>query len=617
MSFVHKIPPMVSALAFGYGVGMAAPDAAITPVRAAVTAYEHQGGAVGSGAGRTAATVRRASGGPESREVAFQVRGKTNDASSPSALPKRESRELERLRDVDPRGRDEAAACSLERPTHSQPPRYASASDAFVDDVEDLDTASSEALSRLQLPDISLTMTRRTIKYVRFFTRSERGRGMFETWLKRSGRYQDMVQQTLREWRLPEDLIWLAMIESGFDARARSPAGAVGLWQFMPATGAVYGLHQDRFMDLRKNPRLATQAAAHHLRDLHQRFGDWNLALAAYNMGYEQLLSKIDRYNTADFNELARQGALPQETAAYVPKIAAAALVANNLERFGFDGVKLARPIDAAEMAVPAGTPLRTLAKAAGASTATLRTLNPDLLQDRVPPGRSDYLIMIPAESLARAQASLPALLDTEPLATNDVTVLDPVDLLGGREFTRQPRGEESLLSLLPKPKRRSLRDPVEALVQDIQGGSDDAEDPSPRRRSRDRRSLLMYKVGPGDTLLGVARQFAVDVEDLARDNGMDPDGRLREGGLLKLRVRQELVDKMGSAPAPEGDGAATAKETTASKSERSARGTVPVRADEPTPSSTERRVVPAASSKAREEAGRKDAKERSRKSKS
>jgi len=562
MSLLDKIPPMVSALAFGYGVGMAAPDSAITPVRAAVEAYQHGGPGAKPArpAESTAAAIHRgqAAGGP----------GRGREVSAPAQAPgpaRPESRELSRLREV--RGQEplEGASCSLDRPTFSQPPRYASSPDGQVEEVEDLDTAGAEALSRLQMPDLPLTITRRTIKYVRFFTRSDRGRDMFETWLKRSGRYQDMIQHELREWRLPEDLMWLAMIESGFDARARSPAGAVGLWQFMPATGDVYGLQQNRFVDQRKNPRLATQAAAHHLRDLFQRFGDWNLALAAYNMGYEQVLDAIDRYGTSDFNELARQGALPKETAAYVPKIAAAALVANNLERFGFEAVKLALPIDAAEIAVPPGTPLKTLAKAAGASTATLRSLNPDLLQERVPSGRGDYLVMVPAESLARAQAALPALLDSEPLV-NDAAVLDPGDLLGGRELVRrprEPREEDSLLSLLPKPRRRAMRDPLESLAQDAVGGepapADDDEDARPApRRGRGGRALLMYRVGPGDTLLGVARQFAVDVEDLARDNGMDADARLREGALLRLRVRRDMVDRAGaSAGGGAGEGAA------------------------------------------------------------
>jgi membrane-bound lytic murein transglycosylase D len=421
--------------------------------------------------------------------------------------------------------------------------------------VDELDTAGAEALSKLQLPDLKVSISRRTLKYVKFFTRTDKGRGMFEAWLQRSGRYQEMIQHELRDRRLPEDLIWVAMIESGFDARAKSPAGAMGLWQFMPSTGAVYGLQQSQHLDQRKNPRLATQAAAHHLRDLYMRFGSWDLALAAYNMGYEQLLDAIDRYGTTDFNELARQQAIPRETASYVPKIAAAAIVANNLERFGFDKVEVRRPLDAAEIAVPPGTPLRTLAKAAGVSTATLRTLNPDLLSDKVPPGRGDYLVMIPADTLARAHAALPAMLETEPVA-NDASVLDPVSLLGGREMAagRARRDNESLLSLLPSyKKRRALRDPVDELEArlDRSGGDDrddDEEEPSRRRpkRARSGREVVMYRVGPGDTLVGIARQFATDIEDVARENDLDTDAKLRAGTLLKLRVRREVLEQAG-----------------------------------------------------------------------
>ncbi len=547
MSLIHKIPPMVSALAFGYGVGMSAPESAITSVHAAVVAY---------GQGERAAAP-----------MVVTVPAQAPAPRGPVEIASRggESRELGRLRELSMRSERAAAACELDRPTYTRPPQYRSTADAWGDDVEELDTVGAEALSRLQLPDVPLSITRRTLKYVRFFARTDRGRGMFETWLARSGKYQDLIQAELRERRLPEDLMWVSMIESGFDPRAKSPAGAVGLWQFMPATGEVYGLQQNRHLDQRRNPRLATEAAAHHLRDLYMRFGDWNLALAAYNMGYEQLLDRIDAYGTSDFNELARQGALPQETAAYVPKIAAAAIVANNLERFGFDKVQVSRPIDAAEIAVPPGTPLKTLAKAAGVSTATLRSLNPDVLGDRVPPGRGDFLVMIPPDTLARAQASLPALLDTEPVA-DDASVLNPVDLLGGRDFTRRKvRSEDdSLLSLLPHPKkRRAMRDPVADLVAEgagIDPADDDDPAPAARRRPRRQRETLLYRVGQGDTLIGVARQFAVDVEDVARDNGLDAGALLRAGALLKLRVRPDMLDGAPDAEAAPVDRAAASE---------------------------------------------------------
>ncbi|WP_437730238.1 transglycosylase SLT domain-containing protein [Sorangium sp. So ce1335] len=596
MSLVDKIPPMVSALAFGYGVGMAAPQSAISSVQSAVSTY--QVGGARTTAPVTAAALAAASPTYGALTYAPPARG----FGAAAATPGSESRELSRLRDAAGRDAREGAACDLDRPSYSRPPRAFSAEGTYADDVDDLDAAGAEALSKLQLPDLRLAVSRRTLKYVRFFTRTDRGRQMFETWLKRSGRYQEMIQAELRDRRLPEDLIWVAMIESGFDPTAKSPAGAVGLWQFMPATGAVYGLQQSRHLDQRKNPRLATQAAAHHLRDLYMRFESWDLALAAYNMGYEQLLDRIDRYGTSDFNELARQEALPSETAAYVPKIGAVAIVANNLERFGFDSVEVSRPVDAAEIAAPPGTPLKTIAKAAGVATSTLRKLNPDILGDRVPPGRGDYLVMVPSDTLARAQAALPAMLSTELLATDDASILDPVDLLGGRDFMPRKgyRDDESLLSLLPKPrkrtadtaddderspsrKRRSMRDPVAAApLDDGAGDPDDAVRGTPRpERRRPEREVMLYRVGPGDTLIGVARQFVIDVEDVARDNGLDPDQKLRVGALLKLRIRPDMVDRVASGEAhaaqakdgKSGGGAAPGGEATRGEARPPARG--------------------------------------------
>ncbi len=580
---------MISALAVGYGVGMATPDSTITSVRTAVAAYRpgspHAAPAVGlnpahawAGRGPTGAAVPPmgyAQAYPQPYPPAYLLPPGYPGAAAgyPAQVAPGQAQltggletpELSRLRSLaDHSGR----SCPLHRPRYSVPPSYASEPDATLEDVDDLDPAGQEALTRLQLPDFRCAVSRRAIKYVRFLTRSDRGRGLFESWLKRGGRYQEMVQQQLREWGMPEDLIWVAMIESGFDPRAKSPAGAVGMWQFMRSTGGVYGLTVDRYVDERMNPYRATQAAAHHLRDLHQRFGDWELALAAYNMGYEQLLMAIDLYGTTDFSELARQKAIPSETAAYVPKIVAAALVANNLERYGFGDVKPYAPLHVAELSVPGGTKLATIAKAAGISKSTLRRHNPQFLTGHVPPDRREYTVRVPSDTISRARAALPAMLDRR-VALTDGDVLDPVDLLGGGAKAKQRTGggweqEQNLLQLLPKPKRRSLRtmlgrDKAEPAARDEALAA--LADEFTHRRSD--RETVMYRVGSGDTLIGVARQFAVDIEDLARDNGMDVDAKLREGALLKVMVKRAVLDRWqrgGSKPsqggAAEDDGA-------------------------------------------------------------
>lgn len=550
MAWFYKIPPMISALAFGYGVGMATPEQAIDDMESAVKRYTRPTGAgpmARNGHGPTGPAYGYAPYG-------YPPPGYAMPAYGAHAHPLANSPESERLARL--RGTGHTAACNLHGPQASEP-RYTSRADeegADFYDPDDLDPAAKDALSRLQLPDFKVPITRKSLNYVRFLTRSHRGRDMFTVWMKRSGRYVEMVQQTLREWKLPEDLIWVAMIESGFDPRAKSPAGAVGMWQFMPATGEVYGLNVTPFVDERKNPIQATRAAAHHLRDLYERFGSWDLALAAYNMGYEQLLDRIDRYGTTDFAELARQRALPKETAAYVPKIIAAALVANNLERYGFDDIKVYKPIHTAELSVPGGTPLKTIAKAAGIKVSDLRKINPHLKKKHLPPG-GDYVVLVPPTSLSRARTALPAMMDTRQ-AMNDANILAPTDLFGlSGDKDRRARHEswqedENLLQFLPKPKRRSMRSMLKKNHAPLGSRRVDgeterlsamAEEFVPQRTDRE---TVMYRVGPGDTMIGLAKQFAVDIDDLARDNGLDPEDKLREGALMKILVKRNVLNR-------------------------------------------------------------------------
>lgn len=528
MSLLEKLPPLVSALAFGYGVGMAAPDSSLQGVRSPFV-WDGQ-----TASAKVASPHRPAA-------VAL-------NASLEKKLPGGESEMLRELRAARAPSRFAELPTGMGYPQEARPARLY---DEDLADEADEFEATSAAVSRLQLPDLGLGVSRQTLKYVRFFTKTDRGRSMFETWLKRSGRYQEMIQEELRARALPEDLIWVAMIESGFDATARSPVGAVGLWQFMPATGAVYGLRQNKFIDQRKNPRLATQAAAHHLRDLYMRFGQWDLALAAYNMGYEQLLDRMDRVGTTDFNELVRAGVMPSETSKYVPKILAAALVANNLERFDFDDVAVSKSVDTAEIAVPPRTPLDVVAKAAGVPASTIRKLNPDVLAKELPPGKGDFLINVPPESVARATAALPTMLDLHRGRIDDGDFLDPVDLMSPEGY-RATKGEDddSLLSLLPKPKkkRRALRDPLLddgldsdlAQLREAERLRDELDGDRDKKRDRD---VVLYRVGANDTLRSIAKQFSASADDVARDNGMQVDEKLKEGALIRLKVHSDLLD--------------------------------------------------------------------------
>jgi hypothetical protein len=295
----------------------------------------------------------------------------------------------------------------------------------------DLDDPDGATLGTLTLPDIHVPITRRALRYLRFFTKTDAGRTAFLTRYRRAGLYRESIAYALREAGLPEDLLWLAAVESGFDPRAVSPAGAAGLWQFMPETGQLYGLEQSVWVDERRSIARATSAAVTHLRDLHERFGRWDLALAAYNAGYDRVAAAVEKVAQSrgperlsdkpiGFADLAAARALPEETINYVPQIVAFALVAANRSRFGLDMPELVAPLELGEIAVPAGTRLRTIARSAGISVNVLRDYNPQLLRDRVPPLGGDYLVALPESRVQRALASFPVYADQEIVAQND-----------------------------------------------------------------------------------------------------------------------------------------------------------------------------------------------------
>ena len=322
---------------------------------------------------------------------------------------------------------------------------------ALPDDADDADTS---AMRSLVMPDLRVPVTRRTMRYVRLFTKTESGRQAFLARYRRAGAYRPIVERALRDAGLPEDLAWVAAIESGFDPRVVSPKGAAGLWQFMPETGSTYGLYQSPYVDERMNPVSSSKAAVSHLRDLYERFGRWDLALASYNMGYAGVLGAIDRYLASpaaqgrrrsapvELSELSEAKVIPEETANYVPQIMAFAIVAANRSRFGLDIASLApaQPLDLGEISVPEGTRLRTIARAAGMSTSSLRDYNPHLLRDRVPTTGGDFIVYVPADRVQRTLVSFPAFADNEVLVDAEDDALDrdaPPDPLAGPQPAR------------------------------------------------------------------------------------------------------------------------------------------------------------------------------------
>lgn len=250
------------------------------------------------------------------------------------------------------------------------------------------------------LPDVPVVVNNSVEWFIRYFQNSNREH--FEVWLARTSRYMDMIHQILREEDVPEDLFYIAMIESGLNPRARSRSNAVGMWQFIRATAVRYGLRVDWWIDERRDPEKATRAAARYFKSLYGRFGSWYLAAAGYNAGEGRVARAVRRHNSTDFWKLARyRWPLRRETRNYVPKYLAAMLIAKDPGKYGFD-VSYHDPVDYDKVNVPQATDLRVIARAAGTTVSELRRLNPELLRWFTPPNHPDYQIKLPAGTAER-----------------------------------------------------------------------------------------------------------------------------------------------------------------------------------------------------------------------
>jgi membrane-bound lytic murein transglycosylase D len=256
---------------------------------------------------------------------------------------------------------------------------------------------------------------RRVLEYLEFFQLDARDR--FEIWLSRLGRYEGMIRERLRARGLPEDLVYLTLIESGLSNTAVSRARAVGMWQFMSSTGKGLGLQIDPWVDERRDPFKATDAAVSHLQDLVQRLGSVYLAAAAYNAGAGRIEREIRRLpgepDTVDdqtFFEIADRRNLRRETRDYVPKLIAAALIAKQPMRYGFTDVQRLPPLVFDEVSIPDATGLDVLARLADTSVAALLELNPQFVRGITPPGR-EVIVRVPrgeGASVAERYAELP-----------------------------------------------------------------------------------------------------------------------------------------------------------------------------------------------------------------
>ena len=267
--------------------------------------------------------------------------------------------------------------------------------------------AKAEAEVAATHSDLPLMMTDPVAGYISYF--SSRGRPTLEHALARSGRYQEMIQRVLREEGVPQELIYLAQAESGFHPLALSRAGARGMWQFMASRAKGYGLERDWWVDERQDPEKSTRAAAHHLKDLYNEFGDWYLAMAAYNSGPGTVQNAVKRTGYADYWELYKRNVLPKETRNYVPIILAVTIMAKNPQQYGLETVVTDKPVPYDTVKIDYPVDLRLVAECVDVSASDLQDLNPSLLRLTTPKDR-EFELHLPAGTKDRYLTAITAI---------------------------------------------------------------------------------------------------------------------------------------------------------------------------------------------------------------
>jgi membrane-bound lytic murein transglycosylase D len=255
-----------------------------------------------------------------------------------------------------------------------------------------------------QLP---LSVNDAVLGYINYF--SNRGHRTLVAAYQRSGRYRPMIQRVLDQEGVPQELIHLAQAESGFIPRSVSRKAAGGMWQFLTWRGQQYGLMQTRYTDDRMDPEMATRAAAHHLHDLYNEFGDWYLAIAAYNCGPGTIEKAVERTGYADFWELRGRGALPAETTNYVPIILAMTIMEKNAAEYGLEVVQLDAPLEYDTVKTDSLTGLALIADITDTPLSEMASLNPAALKVMLPEGHTLHVPKGMANTVSAALASIPA----------------------------------------------------------------------------------------------------------------------------------------------------------------------------------------------------------------
>jgi membrane-bound lytic murein transglycosylase D len=375
----------------------------------------------------------------------------------------------------------------------------------------------AEDVARSVSHDLPLTVNDVVASYLNFF-QTPRGRAIVETGLRRKGKYQEMIARVLQEEGVPQDLIYLAQAESAFQPLALSRAGARGIWQFVQWRGNEYGLKRTWWVDERMDPEKATRAAAQHLRDLYGLYGDWYLAMAAYNCGPGNVQKGIERTGYADFWELYKRNVLPKETKNYVPIILALTLIAKDAPHYGI-AVDADVPVETDTVKPGRAIDLRLVAETIDVDVATLRALNPSLLR-MATPDDPEFVLHLPQGASGKFSA--------------EIADIPPDKWVSWRRH-RVESGET--LSSIAKTYRVTAVAIAEA--NGLQRGAELQPGekliiPAARPVEETKPRLVRYRVRRGDTLGGIADQFSVTSEQVLKWNGLKT-AKVSRGMVLRI----------------------------------------------------------------------------------
>jgi len=387
----------------------------------------------------------------------------------------------------------------------------------------------TESLVPAQLSDVPIEMNESVQRWIYFFTQRDPER--FRLYAKRGARYRKMIEQILAEHGVPKEIYYLALIESGFSTAATSHASAVGVWQFIKPTGARYGMQINSMIDERRDPELATHAAAQYLSDLYRVYHSWYLALASYNAGESRIMNAVMRANTRDFWELARQHALPKETMNYVPKFIAAVMVGSDPEKYGFTHESDTSWHDVVTVKVPSYVALKDIASHAGIDAQELAELNPALRQKITYYSQGSANLRIHASDRTKVESILAQLKPN--------TRIRPVEIAESKGRSRSTHVQSRYVvkrgdSLASIAERTGLSISQLRKINNLKSSQINRGQKLKVSTSSKTSSTNSYRVRKGDSLRSIADKFGVTVASIRAQNRIKRD-RVYPGQVLSL----------------------------------------------------------------------------------